>query len=620
MCGIFGSITDNGLDERGLRAVSDILAHRGPDDEGRESIDIKGRRVDLVHRRLSIIDLSEKGHQPMYDEKKERCVVYNGEVYNFAEIKTELEEKGYVFFSHSDTEVILKSYMEWGTECVHKFRGMFSFAVLDKPEGKFFIFRDHAGIKPLYYHSRGGKFFFSSELKSFMAVAGFEKEIDPSAVYLYMLFGYIPGPRTIFRDTWKLDPGSFLEVGMDGGIVKKQWWSAGDYATGRGSKVSFREAKETLRELLIESFKYRMIADVPVGVFLSGGVDSTLIAALLRKNMPSNLKTFTIGFREKKYDESGWALKVADHLGTEHTEFICRPSDAFDVIRNFPKIFDEPFADSSGIPAYIVSKLSRAHAKVCLSGDGGDELCAGYDRYAKIAALEALCMVPGWARRKIGDLTRGLEKIPLIKEDKIFKLRAVLKSRGFSQTYASLVSYWNPEQIGQILNKDDGFFSSLFPDDNVRKNYAERAMLRDFTCNLPDDLLTKVDRASMAASLEVRVPILDRKVCEYIFSLPLEYRWRKKILKSILADYVPAEFFMRPKKGFRVPVYEWFKDDLRALFENYLSEDKLNAHGFFNARNVSASLKKYREKGNVSVHKLWAVLVFQMWYEKWIEA
>ncbi len=618
MCGIFGSITREGLEGREIDQISRVLYPRGPDDEGRARIEAGGAVIDLIHRRLSIIDLSSRAHQPMCDESGTAWIVYNGEIYNYREIKEELVQKGYRFRSDSDTEVALKSYREWGTDCAKKFVGMFAFAVFDKSKNRFFIFRDHAGIKPLYYYSRDGIFMFSSELKSFFQVPGFKKEIDREALYLYLLFGYVPSPYSIFENTNKLEAGCILEVDLEGGIKRSRWWNADDYHGREDKYLSFDESKEALKEKLLASFRYRLVADVPVGVFLSGGIDSTLITTLLQRNMDRPLRTFTIGFHEKGYNEAAWAKNIAEYLKTEHTEFFCTPSDVMEVMKKLPQIYDEPFADSSGIPTYLLSRLSRERVKVCLSGDGGDELLGGYDRYKKIKLFYRLLHLPFALRKHLIRKLGFTARMKFISEDKIFKTFSMLNSENFSQSYVSLVSYWNPYQLSELMGADKRHFHKLFSEEVEGDSLAEKAMRWDFNYYLPDDLLTKVDRASMANGLEARVPILDKEVCQYSFKIPLRHRWNKKILKSIISDYLPNDLFYRPKQGFRVPIYEWFRKDLKELFARHLSKTRLDSHGLLNTDYVLSVLARYLDRGNVSVHKLWAVLMFQMWYEEWM--
>ncbi len=618
MCGIFGAITKTGLPDSLLRVISRDLSHRGPDGEGILRVNLDNRVLDFVHRRLSIIDLSSRARQPMLSEDNTVVIVYNGEIYNYQEIRQELLEKGYRFDSDSDTEVVLKSYLQWGIDCLQRFIGMFAFAILDKNKKKLFLFRDHVGKKPLYYYLGNGTFMFASELKSFLACPEFSKEIDLEAVTLYFLLGYIPSPFCIFKKTRKLPPGYFLEADLEGNIQLKKWWDLDHYYKQKKNDLSFNETKQVLKEKLLDAFKYRLIADVPVGVFLSGGIDSTLITTLLQKNIRYPLKTFTISFREKEYDESVWAKNIAEFLGTQHTQLLCTPAEAKGVIRQISEINDEPFADSSTIPTYLVSKLSGQHVKVCLSGDGGDELFGGYDRYTKIDILCRFLSLPLILREGLIKGLGFLKSLNFIEEDDVYKLFSILKSKNFSQSYLSLSSYWNPLQLEKLLKS--GSFSKLsFADQEYPgASCSEKAMFWDFKYYLSDDLLAKVDRASMANSLEVRCPILDRRVCEFVFTVPLRYRFRKRILKSIISEYLPEKLFLRPKRGFVVPVYEWLKADLRDLFREYLSPARLSVHDFLNTEYLISVADKYQRQGNVSIHKLWAALIFQLWYERWM--
>jgi len=623
MCGIFGAITEQGLEEERLRKISQVLSHRGPDDSGVIKIELQNKTIDLVHRRLSIIDLSSRAHQPMCNENQSLWIVYNGEVYNFLELRQELIKKGYKFSSNSDTEVVLKSYQEWSIDCIKKFNGMFAFAIVDKIKNKLFLFRDHAGIKPLYYYENNGIFMFSSELKSFMQLQEFKKNIDRESLYLYLLFGYIPSPYTIFQNTYKLEPGFILEKDLSGNIKKIKWWNIFEQYKKEKLDISFDEAKEILKEKLIRAFKYRLISDVPLGIFLSGGIDSTLLVALLQKNTSLSLKTFTIGFYESEYNEANWAKRIANYLNTKHTEFFCTPKEAFEVVKEIPLIYDEPFADSSGIPTYLVSKLSRQYVKVCLSGDGGDELFGGYDRYVLMDRFLPFLNLPLFMKKQVLTILSNLavsfyKKIKKeFTSDKIFKLKGILNSNNFKTLYLNQIFYWTPLELTDLLSNKMEFpldiFTRYIPDSLTNK---EKMMSWDFYYYLSDDLFTKVDRASMYNSLEVRDTFVDRELCEFIVQLPLKYRFKKRILKSILKDYLPKEYFLRPKQGFAVPIHRWFRKELKDFFYYYFSESKLKQHRLFNCDYIKQILDIYIKTGDFAIHKLWALLVFQMWYEE----
>ncbi|MCX6723491.1 MAG: asparagine synthase (glutamine-hydrolyzing), partial [Candidatus Staskawiczbacteria bacterium] len=380
MCGIIG-IRDfrNKISPQILSKMTDILSYRGPDDSG-IYIDEKNN-VGFGHRRLSILDLSSAGHQPMSDDNENIWVTFNGEIYNFKEIRKELENKGHRFKSNSDTEVIVKSYEEWGIEAVKKYRGMFAFAIWDKTKEKLFLVRDRAGVKPLYYYHKDNLFLFSSELKSFHQHPKFEKEINFDALALFLQFGYILAPHTIFQDAYKLNPGHYLEIDKNGSLKEIKYWDITDYYLEKPINKPEDEIEKELEQILIESFNYRMVSDVPVGVFLSGGIDSSLVAALLQTNSKNSIKTFTIGFNEKEYNEAPYAKKIARHLKTDHNEIYCTSKDALEIIPKLSEIYDEPFGDSSSIPTYLVSKFARQQVKVALSADAGDELFCGYSRY-----------------------------------------------------------------------------------------------------------------------------------------------------------------------------------------------------------------------------------------------
>jgi asparagine synthase (glutamine-hydrolysing) len=618
--------------------MRDTMTHGGPDDAG--AFYSEGGRLALTHRRLSIIDLSPLGHQPMIDENF--TIVFNGEIYNYAEIKSELIARGYNFRSSSDTEVVLKAYREWGTDCVCKFRGMWAFALWDEKEKTLTLSRDRLGVKPLYWYYKDGLFMFSSELKAFHEHPAFDKKLDFKALSLYLQHGYIASPLSIFANTYKLEPGNFLKIDARRNIKKIEYWSPekifldGFDARERGV-IDEERAADELEELLLESFKLRMVSDVPVGMFLSGGVDSSLLTALLAKDGGYGaLKTFTIGFDEKEYDEAKWAKKVAEHLKTEHTELYCRPSDAFDIIAKLPLIYDEPLGDASAVPTYLVSKLARTKVKVSLSADGGDEQFCGYNRYfmindriAKFSNNPFLSIISGALDYVSAEAAYAVyDKLsPILPRwnnfyDKFTKLKKVLKTKKKIAQYDLSNKYFLEEDIARL--GIGNISSQLFKFDErfEKMNILDQMMYLDIKTYLPDDILVKVDRAAMSVALEGRDPFLDHKITEFAARLPLELKYKngvsKYILKKILYRHVPRELVDRPKQGFGVPVYEWFRDELKGCYADHLAFDKIKREGIFDAGTVSALLDGYLNDRGVNAYKLWFLFVFELWYEKYM--
>ncbi len=615
--------------------MRDVLAYGGPDDFG-VYID-KEKGIALGHRRLSIIDLSQRGHQPMPNDDKSLWITYNGEVYNFLEIRSELEAKGYRFISNSDTEVILNAYEEWGMESVHKFRGMFAFALWDKKKEKLIICRDRVGVKPLYYYYKNGLFMFASELKSFHKHCKFLKQLEEKSLGLYLQFGYIIAPHTIFKYSYKLRPGHYLEVNKLGEVKETKYWDVQDHyrkglelqKNGFFDDKSQEDIALELENILLESFKLRLVSDVPLGIFLSGGLDSSLVTALVQKNLGNPIKTFTIGFKEERYNEAHWAKGVSDYLGTDHTELYCTYKDALDIITRLPEIYDEPFADSSTIPSILLSNLAKQHVKVCLSGDGGDEFFCGYPKYWIIKEkILSLARIPFMAKT-----------INLISPDLIFNLYKVFKP--VLPNCSNLKDRY--KKIQSILGTKDPvrqslLFSSVFTDsdlelmgfdNNATLFKSEKGfdpissmMLHDSRTYLPDDILTKVDRASMSVALEAREPLLDHNILEYAAKMPVKYKYNNKtskhILRKILYKYVPEKLVCRPKKGFGMPVYEWFKTDLINYYTGYLNKDRVEKEGILNSQVIDNMLKQCLNEQGASHSKLWLLLNFQMWKEKWM--
>ncbi len=620
MCGIAGFIDfTKRSDANILKKMTDELHHRGPDDSGYSFYKKNNFFIGLGHRRLSILDLSSNGHQPMEFEDLE--IVYNGEVYNFKEIREKLEKYGYKFESKTDTEVILKAYHKWGIKAVDKFNGMFAIAIYDKKIDKLFLIRDRAGVKPLFWYFDSEIFLFGSELKAFHQHPLFKKEILNDSIALYLQYGYIPQPNTIFKNTYKLENGSFLIFDFKNKkIEEKRYWDIYDYYKKPKLQISENEALNELDSILNQSIRYRMRSDVPLGSFLSGGYDSSLVTAIMQKNSSSKIKTFTIGFDSKKYDESNYAKKVATYLGTEHTAYIATAKDALEVFPKLPFVYDEPIADDSVIPTLIVSKITRQNVTVSLSADGGDELFGGYSGYIKsLNSYSMLRKAP--LKNPIGfflEYTKLISKNNKIQR-RIDRISYLLKSKTILDTQKVFGNIFLENDIIKLLNnrpKLDNRTLSLL-DDNI-----DSLLANDFQTSQLDGLLVKVDRATMCYSLEGREPLLDFKLIEFATQLPSEYKIRdnqgKYLLKKLTHKYILKEIMDRPKMGFSIPIKEWLKSSFNEYIQYYFDEEKIKQQDIFNVNEISKIKNHYLNNKDVNMRQLWSLLIFQMWYEKWI--
>ncbi|KPA17720.1 Asparagine synthase (glutamine-hydrolyzing) [Candidatus Magnetomorum sp. HK-1] len=636
MCGIAGFCDFSAQsDQIILKKMTDVLAHRGPDDYGYELFKRPESTIGLGHRRLSILDLSKLGRQPMHTPDNNYHIIYNGEIYNFLEIQKSLvQDHGLTFKSQSDTEVILKAYSCWGMAAVEKFRGMFAFVILDERRNKLILCRDRAGVKPLYYYWHNQCLLFSSELKSFHHHPRFSKNIHESGMKAYLKWGYIPAPHTIFEHTHKLLPGHYLELDLESRSLQKiKYWDAIDSYMLPKLDISFDEAVQELEQIFIKSFGYRMIADVPVGVFLSGGYDSATVAAILQKHQSTAVKTYTIGFDEDEYNEAPHALAIANYLECDHTQYICSPKDALNIIPTLPEIFDEPFGDSSAIPTILVSRMARENVTVALSADGGDEIFAGYTKYQ--TALKMWSIIKRMPKSLHKYLFKSLNIIPLEKIQTLFSVYN-LKTRGQKiqqMLYAdNIVDFMNITSqlftgidINQLLILDKTSIPTAF--DDVRKIAKKtdliNAMLAiDYQTYLPDDILVKVDRATMSVALEGREPLLDHHILEFVGQLPPHFKYSngttKRLLKTIAYKYIPRHLLDRPKKGFSVPIHRWFRNELKSYFLHYLDQDRLKKQGLFDDRFVVALRDRYLAGHQENIGKLWQLLMFQMWMSRWL--
>lgn len=652
MCGIAGMWnpeTGSSVDAEQdiLTAMLSTIEHRGPDDQGIFVDTMSG--VSLGHRRLSIVDLSPLGHQPMSSGSDRYVMVYNGEVYNHDELRKELLLRDVVFRGHSDTEVMLAAFDEWGIEAsLAKFNGMFALAVWDRQRQVLTLVRDRLGIKPLYFGRVGKRFAFASELKPFRKIPNYLKSVDRNALALLMRHNYIPAPYSIQVGVFKLMPGQVLEIdaSVAGGTLSDEellslprpYWNMKERVEFGLSNVDSRGEQavlETLHEKLLQAVKYRMVADVPLGAFLSGGVDSSTVVALMQAQASDSVKTFSIGFREAGYDEAVYAKKVAAHLGTQHTELYLSSKEAMSIIPQLPSMFDEPFSDSSQIPTYLVSKLARENVTVALSGDGGDESFAGYSRYfwgqrlwsrfARVPALarrmssSVIDMSPEFWGRCLELSMRAMPKSWNVKNpaQKVRRLSELLHHGNVHDLYRDLVSHWNAPTDIVIGSRE--YPTALTDRDRWAgvSNNIEAMMATDLVSYLPDDILTKVDRASMAVSLEARVPLLDHNIVEYAWQIPFDLKLRdgegKWILKQILRKYVPADLIDRPKMGFGIPVGDWMRGELRDWVDDLLSEDALRRQGYFHSAPIVRLWEQHRDGKGEHEYLLWDVLMFQAW-------
>jgi asparagine synthase (glutamine-hydrolysing) len=622
MCGIAGIVSNEygSIDPATIHQMCQTIVHRGPDDEG---IFVKGH-AGLGMRRLSIIDLAG-GHQPLFNEDGTVWIVYNGEVYNFPELRPELESRGHHFRTHTDTEVIVHLYEELGAQCVKKLRGMFAFAIYDERRGRLLLARDRLGIKPLHYASFKGRLLFGSEIKSILAVQPELGRVNPQALLQYLHLGYIPDPATAFLEIHKLPPGHVLELERDQ-VSVRQYWDLPEYGTQQPH--SEEECLEELEQRLAEAVRIRLISDVPLGALLSGGVDSSTVVALMARASSGPVKTFSVGFRHADFNEAPYARMVAQRFGTDHHELILEP-DVVETVQTLARSLEEPFGDSSMLPTYYISRLARQHVTVALSGDGGDELFAGYDRYRR-CLRKKFEWIPGWAGHFYRE--RIYRRLPSGLRGRNLAYNASLP---WEERYLQAVSLMAFERETPLLSED--FRQSVaasadalnFMRDYIRSAPAHDTLSRilylDTKTYLPGDILTKVDRMSMLTSLEVRVPILDHVFLEWVTALPQQWKMgsgsQKYILRKLAERVgVPREVLNRPKQGFALPLEHWMREELKDLILSVLLEPRTLQRGYLNAAGVRKMLDEHFCGRRSHWHHIWMLLMLELWHRNFLEA
>ncbi len=650
MCGIAGILGFHRQDLNGIETITKKMAksihHRGPDDNG-IWIDSQNE-IALVHNRLSIIDLTNAGHQPMSSHSNRFIIIFNGEIYNFFDLKSELEKSSkfggtnFNWRGNSDTEILLASIEKWGIEiALSKTIGMFAFALWDKKDKKLILARDRMGEKPLYYGWHDGAFLFGSELKAFRAHPAFKREINRDAITLYLRHNYIPAPYTIYNKTFKLMPASYIEIDLisrQKNQSPKLYWSLDKIISEKIANPFLGddfEATLALDQLLKKTVQRQMISDVPVGAFLSGGIDSSLIVSVMQSISNNPIKTFSVGFLEAEYNEANFAKSVANHLNTDHTEIYITPKETFNVLPEIPTLYDEPFSDLSQIPNFLISKLAKEKVKVSLSGDGGDELFGGYTRYKTISNLwKKLSYIPMPLRNF---MSNGLylfnsmisnnhtsfaeSYLPIKVKDflnKLQKAQGLLCQNNRNIFYRDFVSHLNNPELFVVEGTEPHtvLTSKTFEHDEI----YDQMMALDMLTYLPDDILVKVDRAAMGVSLETRIPFLDHNIIEFAWSLPLSKKIRdgkgKWILRNLLNNYLPKNLTDRPKMGLGMPLDIWLRGPLSDWVESLLDEKKLNEEGFFNSYLIRQKWEEHKNNKKNWQYHLWDILMFQAWLEE----
>jgi asparagine synthase (glutamine-hydrolysing) len=649
MCGICGEINfNNGVRVKSLQQMCYVLAHRGPDDEGMvflkdgHAVEIKkpfgislgknGFDVGLGHRRLSIIDLSAAAHQPMSNEDGTIWIVFNGEIYNFQEIKGDLVKRGHFFKSKSDTEVILHAYEEWGVESLNYLRGMFAFAIWDSTMKRLFLARDRLGKKPLVYFSQNGRFAFASEIKGLLQLPNIERKVNNIALHHYLTYQYVPSPDTIFEGIKKLPPAHYLLYDRGGNLKVQQYWKLHFNCTPQ-TATPLQGLSDRIRTELEESVKFRLISDVPLGAFLSGGVDSSLIVGIMAKLSKNPVKTFSIGFEEKEFDELSYARMVSEYFGTDHHEFIVKPN-AIEILPKLVWAYNEPFADSSAIPTYYVAQVTKEFVKVVLTGDAGDENFAGYRRYLFGQWVPFLTKVPEKIRKEVLPPCLKSATAFHIKEAKLNRLADFIESLSQNQArnYAEQIKIFNTKEKTNIYTEefrtrmekiDPLDFLLKKYEDSGTDNFLERLLYVDINSYLPEDLLVKMDIATMANSLEARVPFLDHKFMEFVASIPSQLKLKgsktKFVLKAAFKDFLPDSIFTRKKMGFGVPVSRWFRNELKEYVYEILLDPRTLDRGYFKREGVECLLNDHVKCRYDHSARIWALLFLEMWFRVFMD-
>lgn len=629
MCGITGFVDFTNTSSREeLVSMTDTLSYRGPDASGHDFSQTDNYQSGLGHRRLSILDLSDNGRQPMYSSDGKYAMVFNGEVYNFTEIKKWLSGRGYSFKSNSDTEVILYALIEEGIKAVDRFIGMFAIAFMNTVDKELLLIRDRVGVKPLFYSWTRDTLLFASETRAFHKHHNFNKELNSSAVAEFLDFDYIKDSKSIFESVKAVKPGHYLSLNLENRSVREEaYWSIDKFFSEENLSIDLPEAVDELDKLLIDACKLRMVSDVPVGVFLSGGLDSTTVAAILQKHHSSTISTFTIGFEEKEFNEADKAKRIAQFLGTDHHELYCSEKELLDIFPRLPEIYDEPFADKSAIPTTLVSQFAKQNVTVALSADGGDEVFAGYNKYTDVlnaydrfngqnrflvkAKRRAYTLINELAARMAGPQSalalKSFSELKYLSQFPEVVKMMISSARNFGERDLEriLKGYSSFESKNQVLNQDR----------------LSKIQAYDYKDYLPDDILVKLDRAAMSVSLEGREPLLDHRIAEFAARLPSDFKLRgnkkKYLLSEVNARYIPKHLTEGPKKGFAIPKKKWLQSHLKDHVMTYLGDEMTRDAGVFNPKYIQGLRKQY-EKGQ-SNNRVWNVLLFHMWYEAWMK-